>query len=269
MDKPRLLKAEEIEVRVQSVKESKNGVGAILLLYKDARVDMNILDEWVGPTNWQRKHSRDNANCIISIWDKEKNQWVEKEDTGTESNTEKEKGLASDSFKRAGFNWGIGRELYTSPFVWVDLKDGEHFKGNDGKPKASAFMKFKVSMIEYDEARNIVALIITDGYNKERYKLGNPMPSSKTEVKDARAEAKRRKEEKEAKQKAAEAEKNPNAEVDLSIEIQALWELTGKNKDIWAKAMKNHGFKSKNEIKEDDLFKLEATITELLDENAS
>lgn len=179
MDKPRLLKAEEIDVRVQSVKETKNGVGAVLLLYKDARVDMNILDEWVGSMNWQRTHSRENSNCTISIWDKDKNQWVSKEDTGTESNTEKEKGLASDSFKRAGFNWGIGRELYTAPFTWINLEEGEHYKGNDGKPKASPFVKFKVSMIEYDENRNIVSLIITDNKNKERFKLGNPMPESK------------------------------------------------------------------------------------------
>lgn len=109
------LKAEEIDVRVAQVKA--NGVS--LLLYKDARVDQDILDETVGPMNWQRKHTRDNANCIVEIWDDGKKQWIGKEDTGTESFTEKEKGLASDSFKRACFNWGIGRELYTAPFIWV------------------------------------------------------------------------------------------------------------------------------------------------------
>lgn len=115
----RPLEASEIDCRVQSVKEK----GLILLLYKDARCDQNILDETVGAMNWQRHHTRDNANCIVSIWDDEKKQWIEKEDTGTESNTEKAKGLASDSFKRACFNWGIGRELYTSPFIWVSAKD--------------------------------------------------------------------------------------------------------------------------------------------------
>ena len=74
------LTSEEIEVRVQSV--AKNDKGVILLLYKDARVDQNILDETVGPMNWQRKHSRDNANCTVSIWDEDKQMWVEKEDTG-------------------------------------------------------------------------------------------------------------------------------------------------------------------------------------------
>lgn len=115
MCKFRDLTASEIECRVATCNE--NGVS--LLLYKDARCDMNILDETVGAMNWQRRHTRDNANCIVEIWDSEKNQWIAKEDTGTESYTEKEKGQASDSFKRACFNWGIGRELYTAPFIWV------------------------------------------------------------------------------------------------------------------------------------------------------
>lgn len=99
MGKPefRKLKADEIDCRIATVKEK----GVQLLLYKDARVDQNILDETVGPMNWQRRHTRENANCIVSIWDEEKKQWIEKEDTGTVSYTEKEKGLASDSFKRA------------------------------------------------------------------------------------------------------------------------------------------------------------------------
>jgi hypothetical protein len=118
------LKADEIDVRIAQVK--KNGVS--LLLYKDARVDMDILDETVGAMNWKRSHTRDNANCIIEIWDDTKKQWISKEDTGTESFSEKEKGLASDSFKRAGFNWGIGRELYTSPFIWVNAEDTEIYE---------------------------------------------------------------------------------------------------------------------------------------------
>lgn len=120
----RTLNANEIDVRVAQINEK----GATLLLYKDARCDQNILDDTVGPMNWQRHHSRENANCIVSIWDDKKKQWIEKEDTGKESFTEKEKGLASDSFKRACFNWGIGRELYTAPHIWitsskVNLKD--------------------------------------------------------------------------------------------------------------------------------------------------
>ena len=111
----RPLRADEVDCRVAMCKA--NGVS--LLLYKDARCDMNILDETVGPERWQRHHSRDNANCTVAIYFPTMDQWVEKEDTGTESNTEAEKGLASDSFKRACFNWGIGRELYTAPFIWV------------------------------------------------------------------------------------------------------------------------------------------------------
>ena len=123
----RKLKADEIDVRIAQVKPKDEKVQ--LLLYKNARVDMDILDETVGSMNWQRKHSRDNANCAVGIYDEKKGEWVWKEDTGTESNTEAEKGLASDSFKRACFNWGIGRELYTAPQIWVlcEFKDGKPY----------------------------------------------------------------------------------------------------------------------------------------------
>lgn len=134
----RPLRADELECRVQSIKSN----GLILLLYKDARADQNILDETVGPMNWQRSHNRDNANCIVSIWDNEKEQWISKEDTGTESNTESIKGLASDSFKRACFNWGIGRELYTAPFTWIPANCCKIANGK-------CYDKFKVKEIEY------------------------------------------------------------------------------------------------------------------------
>lgn len=136
----RNLKASEIDVKPQTVKEN----GFSLLLYKNARVDMDVLDETVGPMNWQRKHSRENANCIVSIYDEDKKIWVEKEDTGTESFTEKEKGLASDSFKRACFNWGIGRELYTSPFIWIS--DSKYIKKNK-EGKLTLTDKFSVKEI--------------------------------------------------------------------------------------------------------------------------
>lgn len=115
------LKGHQIEFRVAR----KVKGGSFLLAYKDARVDMQRLDEVVGPLNWMREHSRDNRNCIVSIWDEDKKQWVSKEDTGTESNTEAEKGLASDSFKRACFNWGVGRELYDYPDIYVRHDDSE------------------------------------------------------------------------------------------------------------------------------------------------
>lgn len=118
----RPLEIHQIDFRVQSI--NKGGY-ATILAYKDARVDMQRLDEVVGPLNWKREHINGNHNCIVSIWCDDKKQWVSKEDTGTESNTEAAKGLASDSFKRACFNWGIGRELYDYPRIQVKLKDDE------------------------------------------------------------------------------------------------------------------------------------------------
>lgn len=138
------LRADEIEVRVALAKQK----GVSLLLYKDARVDQNILDETVGAFNWMRSHTRDNANCTVSIWDVEKKQWISKEDTGVESNTEKEKGLASDSFKRACFNWGIGRELYTAPFIWIDAKDIEKLEEDRGRWKCGDSFEVKSITIE-------------------------------------------------------------------------------------------------------------------------
>jgi hypothetical protein len=133
------LPIEQIEFRIQSI---NNGGYATILAYKDARVDMNRLDEVCGPMNWKREHTRDNHNCIVSIWDESKNQWVSKEDTGSESNTEAEKGLASDSFKRACFNWGIGRELYDYPRIQIKLKPSEINEKN-GKKYASWSLNLK------------------------------------------------------------------------------------------------------------------------------
>lgn len=162
----RTLRADEIECRVATASKQS---GASLLLYKDARADMIILDETVGAENWTRRHTRDNANCIVSIWDSEKKMWIEKEDTGTESNTEKEKGLASDSFKRACVNWGIGRELYTAPFVWVNAdKITWYSKNGKDYPKD----RFKVKEIEYDESRNIRRLVIVNQNGIVVYQMG-------------------------------------------------------------------------------------------------
>ena len=156
----RALRADEVECRVATCTEK----GVSLLLYKDARCDMILLDETVGPTNWQRKHSRDNANCEASIWDPEKSQWITKEDTGTESNTEAQKGIASDSFKRACFNWGIGRELYTSPFIWVAKENCEvedtGRRDNRGKPVFKCKTRFSVGEMEVSENHVITYLTI-------------------------------------------------------------------------------------------------------------
>ena len=159
-NKFRLLRADEIDARVGTAKDGGKGVS--LLLYKDARCDQNILDETVGPMNWQRFHSRDNANCTVQIWDEDKQQWISKEDTGTESKTEAEKGLASDSFKRACFNWGIGRELYSAPFIWIP-----------GDPSALKYEKFSVVEIGYDENREINKLAIANKSGAIVYRFGN------------------------------------------------------------------------------------------------
>ena len=153
------LLAEEIECRVSQANE----YGVSLLLYKDARCDQNILDETVGAMNWQRCHTRDNANCIVSLWDDKKQQWISKEDTGTESNTEKEKGLASDSFKRACFNWGIGRELYTAPQIKIAPAECTALKECNGKWKC--FDTFEVQKIII-EKKKIVALAIRNTKSK-------------------------------------------------------------------------------------------------------
>ena len=171
----RLLKAGEIDCRIAQIDKS----WCTLLLYKDARVDQNILDETVGCMNWQRHHTRDNANCIVAIWDEEKKQWVEKEDTGTESFSEAEKGLASDSAKRSGFCWGIGRELYTSPSIFVipnknmipKGKESEFFeyKKTNDKVVYTTKTRFYVDLIGYDEDRNINDLVIRDNKGNVRF----------------------------------------------------------------------------------------------------
>ena len=162
MCKFRDLRADEIECRVQSVKENSDPKksGLVLLLYKDARVDMNILDETVGSSRWQREHyeCKGNLFCRVGICVETKKgesvfpEWVWKSDCGTESNTEAQKGEASDSFKRACFNWGIGRELYTAPFIWIPA---EKCNIKNGK----CYDKFIVEKIIIED-KQIVALAV-------------------------------------------------------------------------------------------------------------
>lgn len=167
----RLLNADEIEARVSTV----NDKGCSILLYKDARCDMNILDETVGPMNWKREHCRDNANCIVSLWDAEKQQWISKEDVGTESYTEAKKGLASDSFKRACFNWGIGRELYTAPFIWFGNK---YVKIDTKGQRPTTRDRFRVDDIEYDDKRRIKCVTITNVSTRNTQKFYNTSPEN-------------------------------------------------------------------------------------------
>ena len=169
---PRALRPDEISCRVQQVTESK---GAIILLYKDARVDMNILDETYGPMNWKREHHTIDGNlyCTISVWDNDKREWVSKQDVGVESYTEATKGEASDAFKRAGFNWAIGRELYTGPFIFVPLEDGEwQMNPRTNKPQTTFRFGLSVKEIDYTEAREIKSLVLVDKNGRTRFTYG-------------------------------------------------------------------------------------------------
>ena len=165
----RTLRADEIDCRIAQIKETQSGKGLSLLLYKDARCDQNILDEVVGPFNWKREHTRDNRNCIVSIKNPDNGEWVSKEDTGTESNTEREKGLASDSFKRACFNWGIGRELYTAPFIWITEKDCNI---KESRGKLVCYDRFTVKGIGYTDGVITGLEIKNQATGKVCYKWG-------------------------------------------------------------------------------------------------
>ena len=176
----RLLKADEIECRVAVIKEN----GLSLLLYKDARVDQRILDETFGPFGWKRSHPSIEGNlyCTVEILDKETGEWVAKQDVGTMSYSEKEKGQASDSFKRACFNWGIGRELYTAPFIWIPAgKAAITFKEEQNKVKRfSCNDRFSVSSIQYNDDREICALVIVNEGGQPVYELKEKASSTMT-----------------------------------------------------------------------------------------
>ena len=170
------LRADEIECKVSQI----NKDGLSLLLYKTARTDMQILDETVTPYDWQCEYLeiKNNMYCAISIYDHTKNQWITKWDCGVESAFgDKEKGEASDAFKRAGFKWGIGTELYTTPFIWVKA-DMCNIK-TDSKGKFVCRDKFIVSNIEIKD-KEIVKLTIAD-LNTKKYVF----VYSKGEIKDA------------------------------------------------------------------------------------
>lgn len=167
----RLLEADEIECRVQTC----NSDGVSLLLYKDARCDMNILDEKVGAMNWKKSYQLIDGQlfCTIEIWDDKKKQWIGKQDVGVESNTEAEKGRASDAQKRAAVAFGIGRELYTAPFIWIDASNTriEEYSDN-GRKKYKCKDRFVVSHIEYDDSRRISYLEIRNRKKEVVYQYG-------------------------------------------------------------------------------------------------
>lgn len=175
MEEIRLLQAEDIDVRVAQTTATKEGARVNLLLYKNARIDMKILDELFSPLGWKREHKLIGSNlyCVVSVRDPETHEWISKEDVGVESNTEAEKGQASDAFKRACVNWGIGRELYTAPRIVLDLENQEFTKDQNNKVKVWA--SFKVHEIEYNvQKRSISYLTIRDKAGNIRYTFGRP-----------------------------------------------------------------------------------------------
>ena len=155
----RTLNADEIECRVSRCTEK----GAVLLLYKTARTDADILDDTFGPHAWKNDFKIVDGVLYggIGVLEPISKEWIWKWDAGTESNTEAEKGRASDAFKRAGFKWGLGRELYSAPFVFIPagkctIKESE----KNGKKVYSCYDSFDVMDIEYDESERISYLRI-------------------------------------------------------------------------------------------------------------
>ena len=169
----RLLKASEIECRVGTINEK----GLSILLFKDARVDQKLLDE---------SFTRINGNlyCTVSVWDNEKGQWIDKQDVGSMANEEKEKSQASDSFKRACFNWGVGRELYTAPFIWVSSAKAKILeKSTSNGRRYYTSDRFQVSSIGYNKEREIDSLVVVNDRGQEVYHMSQAIPAKEPSVK--------------------------------------------------------------------------------------
>ncbi len=182
MEEIRLLSKEDIEVRVAQTLAGNNKVRVNLLLYKNARVDMKIMDELFTPMGWKRTHKLigDRLYCCVEVYNPETKEWICKEDVGVESNTEAEKGQASDSFKRACVNWGIGRELYTAPKITIELNENEYTKDQNSRIKVWAY--FSVKSIGYDsKTRTITSLEIQDKFGNVRFSMDGSVQQSQSE----------------------------------------------------------------------------------------
>lgn len=164
---------DEIELRVGSTTDS----GFQLLLYKNARVDMALLDEVVGIGNWQREHIilGSDIYCRLGIYNKELNQWIWKTDAGSSGSFEEEKSRASDSFKRAATNFGLGRCLYTAPFVWINTKD------KNGNPTGESKKdRYVVDEIDYQDHKIIKLVIKNEKTKKVVFSMGSSQKVSQT-----------------------------------------------------------------------------------------
>jgi len=178
----RPLRAEEVECRVNQCSDK----GCSLLLYKTSRTDMDLLDETVGPENWQKDYKTIDGKLFCGIGVRVDDEWVWKWDTGTPSNMEAQKGEASDAAKRSGFVWGIGRELYTAPRVWVGSDKCTIKQGRNGKPQC--YDDFRVTEMEVEDGQ-IVKLTIANMSRRGQVVYGNaekPPNKPKGPVEDAK-----------------------------------------------------------------------------------
>ena len=227
MDLIRLLKAEEIECRISVINEK----GLSLLLYKDARVDQKILDETFGAFGWKRSHQciEGSLYCTVEIFDKEFGQWVAKQDVGTTGYTEKEKSQASDSFKRACFNWGIGRELYTAPFIWIpaDRADIQMKEGQNKEKRYYCNDRFSVYSIQYNEEREISSLVIVNDKGQAVYAMKLKDGAKTADGSKGKAAGADNNKKKAAQKKPQEESGKPSISKDQMDSLQAELDRTG------------------------------------------
>ena len=218
----RLLRADEIECRAASVSEK----GVSLLLYKDARVDQRILDETFGPFGWKRSHQCIDGNlyCTVEVYNTETGEWISKQDVGTNGEQQKEKSQASDSFKRACFNWGIGRELYSAPFIWVPASKTEIQKKGE---KYYCSERFSVSSITYNEEREITGLVVVNANRQKVYEMKQESDGRKTQSGADRKQLGR----KQAEGTGKPAEQNPAVSTEQMASLEKELQRTGVGMD--------------------------------------
>lgn len=143
-------------------------------------MDQRILDETFGAFGWKRSHQCIDGNlyCTVEVYNRETGEWISKQDVGTNGEQQKEKSQASDSFKRACFNWGIGRELYSAPFIWVPASMAGIQKKGD---KYYCGGRFSVSSITYSAEREITGLVVVNADKQKVYEMKQESDGRKTQ----------------------------------------------------------------------------------------
>ena len=162
------LRPNEVEARVAQC----SAKGTSLLLYKTARTDYALLDETVGPERWQCSYSDIKGNLFCDLSIRFDDAWVTKSNCGTESNMEAQKGEASDAMKRAGFAWGIGRELYTAPFIWVPADRLQKLSQNQRTNKWQCLDRFEVTDMTVANGEIVGLAISHEGKRDVVYRYG-------------------------------------------------------------------------------------------------